>query len=221
MRYLVADDEPLARQRLKRLMSKLVDFECIGEADHGEAVLSQVKMHQPDLLLLDIDMPGLSGMEVAQQLNDLKLDLKIVFVTAHPEFALDAFNVFASGYLVKPVQFELLEATMARFNSPKIKYQLAGQMRSVEVGSIMIAKAEDKYTHIWFEGGEAVIDDSLKYLLNTYPTEFIQIHRSTIVKRKAIESLSHSTSGFMLTLKGWPEPFKVSRRAAKEVKKLI
>ncbi|MBE0367276.1 MULTISPECIES: LytR/AlgR family response regulator transcription factor [Pseudoalteromonas] len=221
MKYLIADDEPLARQRAKRLMGNLSGFDCCGMAEHGAQVLELVNQENPDVLLLDIDMPGLSGLEVAQRLSHSNHNIKIVFVTAHPEFALDAFHVFASGFLVKPVQFEQLEAVMSRFYSPKIQYQLAGQTRSVDVAQIMVAKAEDKYTHIWFEGGEAVIDESLKSLLATYPQAFIQIHRNTLVRRNAIESLRSSSSGLLLKLKGFSELLPVSRRAAKDLKGLI
>jgi two-component system response regulator AlgR len=221
MQYLVADDEPLARQRISRLMDELGDFECIGFAEYGSQVLERVEQFPPDLLLLDIDMPGMNGVEVARQLNASHPQVKVVFVTAHAEFALDAFHVFAAGYLLKPVQIEQLTAVMSRLYSPKLQYQLAGQTRSVHIADILVAQADAKYTHIWFDEGEAIVDHSLKYLLTHYPQNFIQIHRHTLVQRGAIESISHQAKGYMVSVRGFTEPLMVSRRAVKEVKALI
>lgn len=222
MKYLVADDEPLARQRINRLMEKLGGFEFVGAAEHGTQVLDLVDKCKPTIILLDIDMPGMNGIEVATLLSTSHPEVKVVFVTAHAEFALEAFHVFAAGYLVKPVQIEQLTAVMSRLYTPKLQYQLAGETRSVSISEVLVAQADDKYTHIWFEGGEAMVDHSLKYLLAHYPQDFIQIHRHTLVKRDAIDSIAHqATGGAVVKIKGFPEQLPVSRRAVKEVKTLI
>ena len=104
MNVLIVDDEPLARARLKRLLAENhTSIHVQGEASNGNDALTQMKKQQPDLVFLDIDMPGLNGIEVANQLNDLAVPPAIIFITAHPEHALDAMQLNAAGYLVKPI----------------------------------------------------------------------------------------------------------------------
>ncbi|OHU86759.1 MULTISPECIES: LytR/AlgR family response regulator transcription factor [Pseudoalteromonas] len=218
MKYLVVDDEPLARQRIQRLLSPLSDYECCAQTGNAEEVISLVECHQPQLVLLDISMPGMDGLEVAKRLSTMDPSPKVVFISAHPEYALEAFGVFASGYLVKPVQQSELHALLRHLFPPRIKYSIGNHIRWLEVADVLVARAEDKYTQLFFEGGEAVVDMSLKQLQIRYPEHFVQVHRNTLVKRTQMQSLTYDGDGYYVYVTGYPEAIAVSRRAAQAIK---
>ncbi|ALO41377.1 LytR/AlgR family response regulator transcription factor [Pseudoalteromonas phenolica] len=218
MKYIIADDEPLARARIMRLLKAWPHYECVAEVSSGDDVESAIIENPVQLLFLDINMPGLDGIKTAEMLNQKYRDLKIIFITAHSEFALEAFNVFAAGFLVKPVSQSDLFSLLERLFKPRIQYQVGAQIRWVDVDEVIVAKAEDKLTQIYFQGGEATIDLSLKKLLNLYPDHFVQIHRNTLVKAKSIVQLEHTHSGILVSLANYPEKLAVSRRAYSSIK---
>ena len=203
MKYIIADDEPLARARIIRLLSVWSHYECVAQLSSGDEVESLISEHSVQLLFLDINMPGLDGIKTAELLNQKYRDLKIIFITAHSEFALQAFNVFAAGFLVKPVSQSDLFSLLERLFKPRM------------------AKAEDKLTQIYFLGGDATIDLSLKKLLSLYPEHFVQIHRNTLVKLKSIKQLEHTSSGVLISLESYPEKLSVSRRAYSAIKNYL
>ena len=218
MKYIIADDEPLARARIIRLLSTWPHYECVAQLGSGDEVESAIKEHSVQLLFLDINMPGLDGIKTAEILNQKYRDLKIIFITAHSEFALQAFNVFAAGFLVKPVSQSDLFSLLERLFKPRIQYQVGNQTRWVEVDDVIVAKAEDKLTQIYFLGGDATIDLSLKKLISLYPEHFVQIHRNTLVKLKSIKQLEHTSNGVLISLNNYPEKLSVSRRAYSAIK---
>lgn len=220
MRYIIADDEPLARARIVRMLSAWPHYECVAQVSTGDEVESVLSTHPVQLLFLDINMPGLDGIKTAERLNLKYRDLKIVFITAHSEFALQAFNVFAAGFLVKPVSQSELFSLLERLFKPRLQYQVGNQTRWVDVDDVIVAKAEDKLTQIYFGNSEATIDLSLKKLLNLYPEHFVQIHRNTLVKAKSIQQLEHSSSGIFVSLADYSEKLAVSRRAYSAIKNL-
>ena len=114
MKVLIVDDEPLARARLQRLLAHYPDYNHAAQASNGNEALQQVKLQAPDIVFLDVDMPAMSGLEVATQLNKLSVPPAIIFVTAHPEHALEALQLSAAGYLVKPVTEQNLAKTIAK-----------------------------------------------------------------------------------------------------------
>ncbi|CAM4255915.1 LytR/AlgR family response regulator transcription factor [Pseudoalteromonas byunsanensis] len=218
MKYIVVDDEPLARQRIQRLLSSLSDYECCAQTGCAEEVISLVERHQPKVVLLDISMPGMDGLEVAKLLSEMDSPPKVIFISAHPDYALEAFGVFASGYLVKPVQQSELHALLRHLFPPRIKYSVGNQTRWLEVSEVLVARADDKYTQLFFNGGEAVVDMSLKQLQVLYPEHFVQVHRNTLVKRTQMQSLTYDHNGYHVRVNGYPEAISVSRRAAQALK---
>ena len=112
MNVLIVDDEPLARTRLKRLLAVDKSIVIKAEAANGNEALELAKKYNPDLIFLDVDMPGMNGLEVAHKLNRMPLPPAIVFVTAHPEHALDALQLSAAGYLVKPITDQSLSKVL-------------------------------------------------------------------------------------------------------------
>lgn len=241
MKVLIADDEPLARDRLARMAAQLPGCEVLDEqAATGKQTLELCERLQPDILLLDIQMPEMDGLEVAAALSRKKNPPAIIFCTAHDEFALPAFAVNALGYLVKPVRMEQLQQTMERALLPN-PMQRAALRRSSEqpparthistkshkgieciaLDEILYFLAEHKYVTIYHTKGETLIDESLKALENEFPQQLIRIHRSVLVNRDYIERMVRSDGQQLLYLKGLQQPLIVSRRHASQVRELM
>lgn len=223
MNYVVVDDEKLARSRLLRLISEVSSWRCLGEADCAESAFELIRQSNPDIVFLDINMPGESGLSLAQRLQTQPNSPQIIFVTAYSEYALDAFDVFARGYLVKPVDATKLKQLVDKYTNEtktttKLQYQVGHTTRFIEVDAIIAAIAEDKLTKIIFEGGNAYIDTSLKSLLKIYPSIFLQLHRHTLANRSFIIALESKSDGYYAVLKGLDYPLVVSRRAYPELK---
>ncbi|AZZ97633.1 LytTR family DNA-binding domain-containing protein [Pseudoalteromonas sp. R3] len=224
MNYLILDDEPIARRRLRRLMSEFEHFTCVAEAADGEQALQLCEDTLPELVFLDIAMPGIDGLEVAGLLRQKMPECKIVFVTAFAEHALRAFDLLAEGYLVKPIDKDRLVALLEHIYGEKmqrLQYQVGHDTRWVAVSDILVARSDERYTHIYFTGGEALVDIPLKKLLATYPRHFVQVHRNTLVKKQAVLSLESVEGNHRVRLNGFAEPITVSRRAAANFKSLF
>ncbi|OCQ19959.1 hypothetical protein A7985_18865 [Pseudoalteromonas luteoviolacea] len=223
MKYLVVDDEPIARRRVRRLFTDYDTFECVGEAADSQQAIELAAQNQPDLVLLDISMPGMDGIELGKHLREAHPDIKLIYVTAYPEHALKAYQVYASGYLVKPIaQQQLAELLNHIFPNSlaKLQFQVGHDIRWVNVADIIIAQTDDRYTHIYFGSGDALIDTPLKKLLADYPTHFVQVHRNTIVKKASIVKLESTAGAHKVILDGVDEPVQVSRRAYSSLKSL-
>ncbi|ALU42606.1 LytR/AlgR family response regulator transcription factor [Pseudoalteromonas rubra] len=224
MNYLILDDEPIARRRLRRLMSEFDHFNCVAEAADGTQAIELCERTAPELVFLDIAMPGIDGLEVAGVLRQQMPECKIVFVTAFAEHALQAFDLLAEGYLVKPIDKERLVALLEHIygeQMQRLQYQVGHDTRWVAVSDILVARSDDRYTHIYFKDGEALIDIPLKKLMATYPRHFVQVHRNTLVKKQAVRSLESVEGAHRVRLDGFAEPITVSRRAAANFKSLF
>lgn len=222
--YLIVDDEPLARARVKRLMQKHASFRCIGEIDCADGVEALLKQEPVQLIFLDISMPGQSGVELASQLRLQFPRMKIVFLTAHPEYALEAFELHANGYLVKPLDSDKLDALLTTIfpSMETLSYYVGSELRYVQVADVIVAEADEKYTRVTLTTGQqALIDSSLKSLLDKFPTHFIQIHRSTLVKRTEISALELHEQKHYVYLKSLSNRYEVSRRAYTQLKTLF
>jgi len=234
MRILLADDEALSRERLRDLLQDMgFGLEVVGEASNGlEALRMAIKL-KPDTVLLDINMPGLDGIRCARELARLEDGPAVVFVTAHDDFALQAFEVAACDYLLKPVRQERLSAALARAQKltsghwdrldahlPKMQarrdYVCAhrcGDIRLIAVGDILYFHADQKYTTVKTFDGEALIEEPLKSLEQEFEGRFLRIHRNALVAASFIERLELTGwHGGKLRLRGLSEPLDVSRR---------
>lgn len=246
MKVLIADDEPLARERLARLVSAMPGYSALPDmAGNGHEVLQLVCEQHPDIVLLDIRMPGLDGLQVAARLCELNDAPAVVFCTAHGEYALEAFNVSAVGYLLKPVRSEALAEALAKAQKLN-RMQLAslgksnglaeeGLVRShisartrkgvelVPIEDVLYFIADHKYVTLRHSGGEVLLDEPLKALEEEFGDYFVRIHRNALVARARIERLQRSAVGhFHLYLKGLPEEtLTVSRRHVPGVRKLM
>jgi len=235
LRVVIADDEPLARRRLRSLLGELAGYQVVAEADTGAEALKQVDEFQPDIVLMDIRMPGLDGLQAARLLSKLKSPPALIFCTAYDEYAIEAFDLEAVGYLLKPVNKRRLEQALLRAKKltdlslqPSV---LAKQSETLAVKThlgiellplqaITHFRADHKYVTANIDGREVVIDETLKQLEKKFDAQFIRIHRNCLVSAIHIETLLRIPGGgTSLRLRGVESPLPVSRRHVALVKK--
>lgn len=245
IRVLICDDEPLARDRLRRMLEKVPATLCVGEAEHGQELLEMVPQAHPDLILLDIRMPGMDGLQAASRLSDGDSPPAIIFCTAYDEHAIEAFKVNAVDYLMKPVRQEDLEAALnkaSRINKAQMnavrrelgedtptesgerEYISARSRRGIElipVADVRYFLADQKYVTVRHSQGETLLDETLKDLETEFGERFLRIHRNALVALNYIEGLEHRGNQYQLRIQGIEERLTVSRRHASAVKKLL
>ncbi|MEO6925618.1 MAG: response regulator transcription factor, partial [Rhodanobacter sp.] len=190
MRVLIVDDEPLARARMAALLGECVEVEIVGSVDDGEAALATLGELQPDLLLLDINMPGLDGVSVAKRLAG-RARPQVIFCTAYEAHALKAFELGATDYLLKPVRLERLREALQRAqrrldDNPRepVAYlhgRLRGEQVRIALDEVLCLLADEKYVVVQHRGGELLIEDSLRQLEEAYPDQLIRLHRNCLV----------------------------------------
>lgn len=234
MKILIADDEAPARCRLRDVLNEIdTGLVVVGEAADGEQALRLAAQTAPDAVLLDIRMPWVDGIQAARELARFPQPPAVVFTTAYDEYALEAFEVSAVDYLLKPVRKDRLAAALRkaeRFTETawkKLEASLPagqstrshlcihnhGDIRLIPVDTVLYFRAEQKYTTVRTREGEILIDDSLKSLEDEFRTSFIRVHRNALAAIDHIIALEKSSAGGMaLRLRGVPESLEVSRR---------
>ncbi|MCE7032081.1 LytTR family DNA-binding domain-containing protein [Lysobacter sp. GX 14042] len=235
MRVVLADDEPLARDRLAALLAAFDDVELVARAADGEQALAACAEHQPDLLLLDIAMPGIDGMEAARRLRRFGSPPAVVFCTAYDGHAVSAFEVDAVDFLVKPVRVERLAAALARARTflagrcqaagagrRHLCSRVGGSMKLIPLEEVHYLQAEEKYVVVAHAGGEHLIEESLKSLEEEFGARFIRIHRSCLVARERITGLHRTPDGrHLVGLRGVEAPLEASRRCAPGLREVL
>jgi two-component system response regulator AlgR len=242
MKVLIVDDEPLARRRLATLLAGVDGVEVVGEAADGAQALAAVDRHDPDLVLLDIRMPGIDGLEVARRLALRDDPPMVVFCTAYDQHALAAFDAEAVDYLLKPVRRERLLAALERvrrFNgelAPEVPVatggksrqrshicaRVRGEMKLVPISAIIYFLADAKYVEVHFDDGEVLIEDSLVSLEEEFGDRFVRVHRNCLVARERIDGLARTTDGeTIVRLRGCPVTLEVSRRNLPQLRRLL
>ena len=218
MKVLICDDEPLAVERLSRLVSKM-GHEVVATAHHGQDALEQARLHHPDVILLDIQMPGMNGLVCAEQLSQLNPRPAIVFCTAYDQHALEAFKSQAQAYLLKPIDPQELEQTFKQLTqlTQAQRHQIAAKTyRGVElipVENIYYFLADQKYVTVRHKNGSVLIDETLKELETEFADQFIRIHRNALVSIAYLDGLELVSSGqYQVRLRGLDERLSVSRR---------
>jgi two-component system, LytTR family, response regulator AlgR len=234
LRALVVDDEQPARDRLTSLLRELGQVDVVGEARNAAEALQRINELEPDLLYLDVRMPGMSGLELARHLGSLDVPPAIIFTTAHDEHAMEAFEAEAVGYLLKPVRKEKLAAATERAQR-LTRRQLGGvavvaprthlsvrqrdSIKLLRLEEVISLVAEQKYITVRHTGGEDLLDESLRTLEAELGDRFVRIHRSALVNRSYIEAVERSAEGHhLIRLRGVNEPMQVSRRLVTELK---
>jgi two-component system response regulator AlgR len=238
LRVLIVDDEPPARERLRSMVVEFGEFEVVGDAGNGAQALAQVDALIPDIVLLDVRMPGIDGLEVARHLATLEEPPAVIFTTAFDEYALQAFDSQAIAYLLKPIRAEKLRAALAkagRLTRPQLQ-QVASAAREpahrshigvrgreglklIPVEEVLCFQADQKYTTVKHLKGEDLIEDSLKTLEEEFAAQFVRIHRNALVNTRYLERIARDASGqHFVHLRGMAEPLEVSRRMAGDLK---
>ena len=241
MKILIVDDEQLARERLKDLIHDYDKDHIILQADNGLTALQAVANEQPDVILLDIRMPVMDGLEAAYHLAALKSPPAIVFTTAYQDHAIDAFDANAIDYLLKPIRNERLQLalekarmmnrariTRLREVDPDIKPRThlssssQGKIQLIPISEVRYLKAEQKYVMAGWTGREALLNESLKTLEAEFPHRFLRIHRNALVALEHIEAHDKDKDGsFRIRLHGVSERLLTSRRHLHAVRRAI
>ena len=240
MKVLVVDDEALARERLISMLAADPAIEITGEAATGRAAIEQVAAERPDVVLMDIRMPEMDGLEAARHLAGLSEPPAVIFTTAYGDHALEAFEACAADYLLKPIRSERLMAALAnacRLNRaqaatlgglPESRQRshlcvpLRGSLQLVPVADIRYFQADNKYVTVRTGEGEFLIEEALRGLEEEFGDAFIRIHRNALVARRYLSGLERDAEGRLCAvLRGVDERLEVSRRQQSEVRRLL
>jgi len=239
MQVLIVDDEQLARDRLQRMVEDLANHQVAGQAANGVEAVELAARERPDVVLLDIRMPGMDGLEAARHLLDLEEPPAVVFCTAYEEHAIEAFDVQAVGYLLKPVRKADLDRVLGsvqRLNKAQLAHLHDGgaQRRThisartrrgielVPVHDVCYFQADQKYVTVRHADGELIIDETLRELEREFDDGFIRIHRNALVATRAIIGVQRDDDGhYKVRMKGIDELLEISRRHVALVRKAI
>ncbi len=241
MRLAIVDDEPLARERLRALLGELAAGEVVAEGATGIDALLIAERDRPEVMLLDIRMPGMDGLEAAAHLTRLPQPPAIVFTTAYDEHALAAFDAHAIDYLLKPIRIERLAAALHRAQmlqtaQARLAVAVAGRaqvrthfsafvkggLRIVPVREVRYLQADQGYVTVRHLGGQLLIEDSLRGLEDEFGAALLRVHRNTLVMVEHVAALERDPlGGFSIALRDVPERLPVSRRLHAAVRQRI
>jgi two-component system response regulator AlgR len=243
MEILIVDDELLARQRLVRMIEKLKEHNIIAEAENADAALIAINEHDPDIVLLDVRMPGKDGLTLAHEISKLDCPPAIIFCTAFDQYALDAFGTEAIGYLLKPIKAEQLQdalnkaqklnkvqraaaqTTLAVENKNSRTHISAKTRRGIELiplEDVRYFVADHKYVTVFHRNGEHLLDETLKELEEEFARRFIRIHRNALISVKHIEAIERAAQGqYQVRLADTEQRPIISRRHVSNVKELL
>ena len=238
MKILIADDEPLARARLRQQLERLGGYEIIAEAANGREALEQAAALKPDIVMLDIRMPVMTGLEAAAELSRQAQPPAVIFTTAYDEHALEAFDADAVDYLRKPIRKSRLEQALKKAGppnrdalnkteiEPETRRHICAQQRGgvvlIPIEDILYFHADAKYTAVHHLQGEVLIDEPLKALELEFKAQFTRIHRNALVANAYIRALEKGADGqHYVVLKAQDLRLEVSRRMTTAVKEVI
>ncbi|NOR42795.1 MAG: response regulator [Gammaproteobacteria bacterium] len=240
MNVLIVDDEHLARQRLRKMLSATPEHRIIGEAETGEDALRKSQTSQPDVVLMDIRMPGMDGIEAASYINRMDNPPAIIFTTAFSDRALNAFETHAVDYLLKPIKLSRLEAALEaakRMNKAqmsqlredeaigsrqKICVKNRGSLELIPVEEIIYFQADQKYVTLRTADQEYLIEESLKALEEEFSQHFIRIHRNALVAQKTLTGLTKNNEGrACISFAEIDDLLEISRRHLPQIRKKL
>ena len=238
LRVLIADDEAPARERLRSLLAESGDAQVVGEAANGEEALRLVDECDPDIVLLDVRMPGLDGIETARRIAENPAPPAVIFTTAFDEYALKAFDAQAVAYLLKPIRREKLAAAIAqagRLTRPQlaqaaavarfapqrthIAVKVRDTTRLIPTAGVRCFIADQKYVTVRHAEGENLIEESLKSLEEDLGAGFVRIHRNALVNVAHMAAIERDAEGqYYVRLRDRDERLAVSRRMASDLR---
>ena len=245
LRIAITDDEAPARNRLRSLLddiAEMIPIEVVGEAENGQKLLELLERRPADVVLLDIRMPEMDGLESARHLQKLDDPPHVVFTTAYDDYAISAFELHAIDYLVKPIRLRRLHDALARARSITrisldVLNEVAGSARThlsvhergkvqlVPVADILYLRAELKYVTIRTAERELVLEESLSRLEEEFSERFVRIHRNCLVAKEHVESFEKESQAdaearWVVRVRGVEEVLPVSRRQQPAIRQL-
>ena len=241
MNILITDDEPLARDRLRSLIEELDEGNVIGEAANGKEALLQCDRLQPDVVLLDIRMPEMDGIEAALHLANLERPPAVIFTTAYGDHALAAFEAHAVDYLLKPIRKERLHDALQKTQQlnraqlqslqqaeepAAMRSHISARVREtiqlIPIEEVLYFRADHKYVTVRHLQGEVLIEESLKALEQEFASLTMRIHRNTLICQQHLAGITKDEEGHpQLLLRNCDEALTISRRHLSEIKNLL
>ena len=240
MKVLIVDDEKPARDRLIRMINKLEGYEIAGQADNGHKAIEMTTSGQVDIVLMDIRMPGLDGIQAAMHLSGLKQPPAVIFTTAFADHALDAFKTHAVDYLLKPVKQDDLHSALKAAQKPTraqseqtgetlsriearqhICARVRGNLILVKIDDIYYFQADQKYVTVRYRDGEVLIEDALKNLEKEFADSFVRIHRNALISLKFLAGMQAQNDGQYVCFNEIEDRLEISRRHLPSIRKII
>ena len=243
MKVLIVDDEKLARERLIRMINTLDQYEVVGEAASGDEAIKRTLEFEPDIVLMDIRMPGTDGMAAAHKIAAMPAPPAVVFCTAFSEHAIEAVEANAAGYLLKPVRREALIEALKRVGrvnkvqeqtvsgedesmKQRVRTHISARTRRgielIPLSEIRFFQADHKYVTVRHESGEVLIDDSLRDLEDEFGDRVVRIHRNALVMTDHLEGLDRNPQGhYQVRMRGVEDKLDVSRRHVSGLRRLV
>ena len=239
MNILLVDDEMPAIRRMADLVDEIGGHAVVGQATNGVDALRKAERLAPDVVLMDIEMPGMNGLEAARHLRSLEPTPVVIFCTAFDDHALEAFEAAAVDYLLKPVRVDRLRDALGRAHNRRHSEQdtplpedtdarthicanVRGNLTLVPVEDIICLVAEDKYVVVVHSGGEVLIEESLTSLEEEFGDRFLRLHRGSLASTNYISGLDKSgQGGHLVRLRGTDRVLDVSRRNLPQVRQAI
>lgn len=233
LKAIIVDDERLARKELAEMLEEFKDIKIVGEADSASGAMLLIEQFQPDVIFLDIQMPGESGFDL---INKVRIDGKVIFVTAFDEYAIRAFDINALDYLLKPVNPERLKQSIEKLSeevdkssesvklldfNDRLFLSVNSSMMFVKVDTITVIKSAGDYSEITTsDGSKGLTVKPMKEWEHRLPGQFFtRIHRSTIINMESIDKLEEWFNGsYRVYMKDIKEPLVMSRRYVAKLK---
>lgn len=225
---------------MRRLIDNLSDFSVIAEAQNGQDALQQCEQHHPDIVLMDIRMPGMDGLEAASLLSRQSTPPAIIFTTAFADHALEAFESHAVDYLLKPVKLERLREALnscSQLNRAQLQDTLSevindderqhicarvrGNLVLISLEDIFYFRAEQKYVTVRHTGGEVLIEEPLKTLEQEFARDFHRVHRNALVRLDKVAGMKNNPEGHQIFFHEIEDRLEISRRHLSGVRKLL
>ncbi len=231
MRILIADDEPLARTRMEALLRDCPGAQAVASVGSARAVLEALAEHKPEILLLDIELPGVDGLAVAERIARMQPPPQVIFCTAYPQHALRAYELKAADYLLKPVRLERLREALERarklhaesaLQRPHLSGLVRGMRQRVPLDEVIALIADEKYVTVHHSSGTLLIEDSLRAVELTHPGRLLRLHRNCLVPCERLLGLATLAQGRVVAqLAGSSLQPEISRRCLPGVREWL
>lgn len=240
MKVLIVDDEKPARDRLARMVDGFSDYDVVAQAANGQQAIDMASSSEADIVLMDIRMPGLDGVQAAMHLSELIQPPAVIFTTAYADHALEAFETHAVDYLLKPVKKERLLAALEAAQRPTraqaekntellsgiearqhICARVRGNLILVKIDDIYFFQADQKYVSVRHRGGEVLIEDPLKRLETEFASRFVRIHRNALINLEFLAGMRAIDDSQHVRFKEIEDTLEISRRHLPAIRKII